>query len=180
MKMTAFWRFLDLFPSNEGHLLVIPKAHATYLSEMEPDTGMRVFAAAHRLAQAVRECGVRCEGVNLFLADGEAAGQEVFHTHLHVIPRFKGDAFRIRPGGKGMAERADLDRTAGMIRGRDGVIALTGYPGNRRLRDGISGAHKGRPYARCGLHTPVSPSRGKGRGAQYQVVYQPDGADSDG
>ena len=112
--------FLDLFPSNEGHLLVIPKAHATYLSEMEPDTGMRVFAAAHRLAQAVRESGVRCEGVNLFLADGEAAGQEVFHSHMHVIPRFRGDAFRIRPGGKGMAERADLDRTAGMIRGRMG------------------------------------------------------------
>lgn len=112
--------FLDLFPANEGHLLVIPKAHATYLSEMEPDTGQRVFAAAHRLAQAVRECGVRCEGINLFLADGEVAGQEVFHTHLHVIPRFRGDAFRLSPGGKSMAERADLDRTAEMIRGRMG------------------------------------------------------------
>lgn len=112
--------FLDLFPANEGHLLVIPKAHATYLSEMEPDTGRRVFAAAHRLAQAVRESGVRCEGINLFLADGEVAGQEVFHTHLHVIPRFTGDAFRLSLGNKGMAERADLDRTAEMIRGRMG------------------------------------------------------------
>ena len=112
--------FLDLFPANPGHLLVIPKAHATYLAEVEPEAGKRMFAAAHRLAQALRESGVRCEGVNLFLADGAVAGQEVFHTHLHVIPRFEGDAFRLSLGGKGMAERSDLDRTAEMIRGRLG------------------------------------------------------------
>ena len=112
--------FLDLFPANEGHMLVIPKAHATDLSELDPDTGQRMFAVAHRLAAAVRESGVRCEGINLLLSDGAAAGQEVFHVHLHVIPRFDGDAFQLSFGGKGMAERADLDRTAEKIRAKMG------------------------------------------------------------
>jgi histidine triad (HIT) family protein len=52
----------------------------------------------HRLAEALRASGLPCEGVNLFLADGEAAGQEVFHVHLHVFPRFAGDGFGFRFG----------------------------------------------------------------------------------
>ncbi|MFP4555065.1 MAG: HIT family protein [Actinomycetota bacterium] len=50
---------------------------------------------AQRLAAGLRLSGLRCEGVNLFYADGEAAGQEVFHSHLHVIPRYDGDPFQI-------------------------------------------------------------------------------------
>jgi histidine triad (HIT) family protein len=70
-----------------------------------------------RLTAAVRESGVRCEGVNLFLADGEAAGQEIPHVHLHVLPRYEGDPFRIdREGGWQQAERPELDRTAEAIR----------------------------------------------------------------
>jgi histidine triad (HIT) family protein len=46
-----------------------------------------------RKSSALRKCGVKCNGVNLFLADGEAAGQEVFHVHLHVFPRYSGDGF---------------------------------------------------------------------------------------
>ena len=108
--------FLDLFPVNEGHTLVIPKTHATYLNDMDADIGMRVFAAAQRLAQAVRDSGVRCEGVNLVLADGAAAGQEVFHVHLHVLPRYAGDQFGFRFGDKSQAAREDLEGTAEKIR----------------------------------------------------------------
>ena len=108
--------FLDLFPVNEGHTLVIPKTHATYLEDMDGDAGRHVFGTAHRLAQAVRESGVRCEGVNLFMADGAVAGQEVFHVHMHVIPRFEGDGFGLRFGDKSQADRDDLDRTAERIR----------------------------------------------------------------
>ena len=49
-----------------------------------------------RLNTAIRKSGLKAEGVNLFLADGEAAGQEVFHVHLHVIPRFKNDGFGLK------------------------------------------------------------------------------------
>ena len=71
-----------------------------------------------RLADALRRSGVRCEGVNLFLADGEAAGQEVFHVHLHVIPRFPGDGFgfRFAPGYFQLPGRDALDQVASAIR----------------------------------------------------------------
>ena len=58
-----------------------------------PESGKHIFAVAQTLASALRGSGIRCEGINLFLADGKAAMQEVFHFHLHVIPRFDGDGF---------------------------------------------------------------------------------------
>jgi len=90
--------FLDVSPINPGHTLVVPKRHATSLGEMPPRTGGRVFEAAMAVAVALRRSELRCEGVNLYLADGGAAGQEVPHVHLHVIPRFPGDGHRLRLG----------------------------------------------------------------------------------
>ena len=52
-----------------------------------------MFSMGMRVAAALRASDIQCEGVNFFLADGEAAGQEIFHAHLHVFPRFKGDGF---------------------------------------------------------------------------------------
>ena len=73
---------------------------------------------AHRLAAALRRSGVRCEGVNLFLADGEAATQEVFHVHLHVFPRFHGDGFGLTfgPDYTTRPPRSALDAVAAQIR----------------------------------------------------------------
>jgi diadenosine tetraphosphate (Ap4A) HIT family hydrolase len=71
-----------------------------------------------RLAEAIRHTDLRCEGINLFMADGRAAGQEVFHVHLHVIPRFSGDGFGFRFGpdyGRPVA-RTTLDGVAASIR----------------------------------------------------------------
>ena len=84
--------FMDVRPLTSGHLLVVPRVHAASLEVLDEDTGTLVFAVAHRLARALRNSAVPCEGVNLFLADGVAAGQEVFHVHLHVLPRWSGDA----------------------------------------------------------------------------------------
>ena len=75
-----------------------------------------MFTVAQRLAAALRVSVLLCEGVNLFLADGEAAGQEVFHIHLHVFPRFAGDSFRIRADWSVMPSRAELDEIAARIR----------------------------------------------------------------
>ena len=91
----ALLAFLDIRPVTTGHLMVIPKAHSPYLAALNEETGGRMFITAMRLAQALRTSGLPCEGINLFLADGEAAGQEVLHVHLHVFPRFAGDTFRI-------------------------------------------------------------------------------------
>lgn len=110
--------FMDIQPVNAGHLLVIPRAHASHLADLDPDTGGHMFRVGRDLAGALGASGVRCEGVNLFLADGEAAGQEVCHVHLHVIPRFRGDGFGFRfgPDYGFVPERDNLDQTAAAIR----------------------------------------------------------------
>lgn len=106
---------MDLHPVNAGHVLVIPKKHAASLAEMDEQTGMHVFRIAQRTAAAIRESGLKCEGINLFLADGEAAFQEVFHIHLHVFPRFEGDSFKISADWE-RAPRQELDAAALKIR----------------------------------------------------------------
>jgi histidine triad (HIT) family protein len=108
--------FLDIAPVNPGHLLVIPKAHAASLADLDENTGAHLFQISMRMAQALRQSGVRCEGVNLFLADGEAAFQEVFHVHLHVLPRFKGDPFKIDADWTIRPPREELDSIAAKIR----------------------------------------------------------------
>jgi histidine triad (HIT) family protein len=110
--------FMDIRPVNPGHLLVVPRAHARHLADMHLDTGAHLFCVGMRLAAALRRSGVRCEGVDLFLADGEAAGQEVFHVHLHVIPRYWSDGFGFRfgPGYDKLPARAELNDVAAGIR----------------------------------------------------------------
>lgn len=115
--------FMDLRLVTPGHLLVVPKAHAVGLEDLDEALGAQVWAAAHRLARALRRSPLRCEGVNLFLADGEAAFQEVFHVHLHVLPRFAGDGFRIHADWR-VRERSELDGTADAV--RTGLSALAG------------------------------------------------------
>jgi histidine triad (HIT) family protein len=112
--------FMDIQPVNAGHLLVVPLAHAADLAALEPETGAQLMRVAQRLAAAVRQSGVRCEGVDLFLADGAAAGQDVVHVHLHVIPRYAGDGFGFRfgPDYASLPPRAELDRVAAGVRGQ--------------------------------------------------------------
>jgi histidine triad (HIT) family protein len=90
--------FLDIRPINPGHTLVIPKEHSASLEELDPKLGGRLFQVAGRIAAALRKSGMRCEGINVWLADGKAAFQEVPHIHIHVIPRFEGDGLRLQTG----------------------------------------------------------------------------------
>ena len=110
--------FMDAQPVNPGHVLVIPKAHAAQLSDVDEETGCQVFKVAMRVSAGLRRSGVRCEGVNLLLADGEAASQDVFHVHLHVVPRFRGDGFGMRFGPHyGLRpDKKELDKIALDIR----------------------------------------------------------------
>ena len=109
--------FMDLVPVNPGHLLVIPNSHAASLAEVEAEAAAHMMRLGQRLAAGLRASGLRCEAVNLFLADGVEAGQEVFHAHLHVIPRFRGDRWSLSFGHDGRPRpRAELDETAARIR----------------------------------------------------------------
>lgn len=110
--------FMDIRPFNVGHVLVVPVHHAAYLADLDLDVGGKLFRIAQQIADATRRSGIRCEGINLFLADGAIAGQEVFHTHLHVIPRFDGDEFDLLDALASFVKvsRDQLDDTAANIR----------------------------------------------------------------
>ena len=94
--------FMDIRPVNPGH----------------EEVAGHIFKIGKRLARGLRRADLNCEGVNLHMADGSAAGQVVFHTHLHVIPRFGGDGlgFLIHGQGHVSPSREDLDETAGKIK----------------------------------------------------------------
>lgn len=110
--------FMDAHPINPGHLLVVPNRHASNLGEVDDEVSAHIFVVGRRLALALRRSGLRCSGVNLFVADGAAAGQTVFHSHLHVVPRYTGDGFGFHfpPGYSKGASRADLDAVAAKVR----------------------------------------------------------------
>lgn len=110
--------FMDIRPFNKGHLLVVPNTHTAYLDDLDPETGGYLFKVAQKLSKAIRKSVVKCEGIDLFLADGEVAGQEVFHLHIHVLPRYKGDGFGLKFGRdfEKLPERSDLDKVASDIK----------------------------------------------------------------
>jgi histidine triad (HIT) family protein len=111
--------FLDIRPVSPGHLLVVPNEHVVSVRDLAPETATRTFEVGRRLARVLGESDVvRADGVSFTIADGEAAGQDVFHAHLHVFPRFPGDGYRIgaeaweRPA----PTRAELDGIAEGLR----------------------------------------------------------------
>lgn len=109
---------MDIHPINPGHILVITNDHVPDLKGLKPDSGKHIFAVAQQLAGAVRNSGFQCEGVNLFLADGKAAMQDVFHFHLHVIPRYEGDGFgfQFSPRYAELPTRNELENNAYYIK----------------------------------------------------------------
>jgi histidine triad (HIT) family protein len=110
--------FMDIQPVNPGHVLIIPKTHAAQLSELDLETGGHMFKVSMHVAEALRQSGIKCEGVSLFLADGEAAFQDVFHVHQHVIPRFTGDGFGLKfgPNYGYKPNRKELDEIAKRVK----------------------------------------------------------------
>jgi histidine triad (HIT) family protein len=116
LESTTVLAIMDIDPVSPGHLLVIPKRHLADLADLTDELAGEMFSVARRLAAALRRSGVRCEGVNLFYADGEAAFQEVFHSHLHVFPRFGGDGFIINANWGSAPSRSELDDLAEAIR----------------------------------------------------------------
>jgi len=110
--------FMDIHQPTAGKVLVVPNRHAASLAELPAETAGHMFQVAQRIAAALRRSGLPCEGINLFLADGRAAGQEVFHVHLHVLPRVAGDGIGLRfgPGHARFPPRPELDRLAAQIR----------------------------------------------------------------
>ncbi|WP_370962434.1 HIT family protein [Amycolatopsis sp. cg9] len=110
-----FVAIADLRPVTTGHLLVLPRAHSADLAALPAETGSRLFTVAQTLAAALRRTDLPCEGVNLYLADGKAAGQEIPHVHLHVIPRHAGDGFVMNADWR-VRSREELTEVAAKVK----------------------------------------------------------------
>ncbi|MGH0028350.1 MAG: HIT family protein [Myxococcota bacterium] len=96
--------FMDIFPVADGHTLVIPKRHATNLLETDEQDLAAVAARTRPLAAAMHRL-LGPDGIGVFQLNGAAAGQTVFHYHMHLIPRMQGDSLQIHSRTPGDPKR---------------------------------------------------------------------------
>lgn len=92
--------FLDIHPVNIGHTLVVPKAHHVNLYDTEDGTLTHMMIVAKKLSVAIKGA-LGADGVNIEMNNDPAAGQIIFHTHVHIVPRFEGDGFKHWHGARG-------------------------------------------------------------------------------
>src|SRR4051812_48802844 len=108
--------FMGIQPVNNGHVLVATREHYSSLADVPEELAMHLFHVALELAPVVRKI-TGAQGLNIVVNSGAAAGQDVLHYHVHVIPRYRGDGFDIQlpfPGSS-LPDRTVLDATAARI-----------------------------------------------------------------
>ena len=100
---------LDLGPATKGHALILPKEHYANIYEIDEEVAGRAFKLAKKMVTKLTEV-LGCDGYNIVQNNGEAAGQTVFHFHIHLIPRMKHDKIGVtwKPGTLSDADREDL------------------------------------------------------------------------
>ena len=108
--------FMDIQPVNAGHVLVVPREHFESLEDVPHSLATHLFDIARQLAPVVKHDG-GADGMNILVNSGAAAGQDVFHYHVHLIPRCRGDGFDIPLpfAGSQMPDRTVLDANAARI-----------------------------------------------------------------
>lgn len=100
---------LDVGPAAKGHMLVLPKQHFANLYEMPDELAGKAFILAKKMAGKMKKA-LNCDGINVLQNNGEAAGQTVFHFHIHLIPRYRNDMLKIgwKPGELTQSDKAEL------------------------------------------------------------------------
>lgn len=86
---------LDIAPASKGHAIVLPKNHAADLFKLSEEDASKIFVVAKKVASAMNQV-LGCDGFNIVQNNGKAAGQTVFHLHVHLIPRYVGDTVDIK------------------------------------------------------------------------------------
>ena len=94
-----FLTFLDISPINKGHVLVIPKEHYENFLETPAELLAEMAKVVKKVGEAVRQA-TGAEGINFGVNNGKAAGQIIFHTHWHIIPRFFNDGLKLWGSGQ--------------------------------------------------------------------------------
>ena len=100
---------LDLGPASKGHALILPKSHAANIYELSDEMAAKAMILAKKMATAMT-AALKCDGFNIVQNNGECAGQTVFHFHMHLIPRYKGDQVGItwQPGELSDADKEEI------------------------------------------------------------------------
>lgn len=106
--------FLDVNAIADGHTLVIPRRHHPHLTDMDDEETAAMFTTVRRVASAI-ESAIDPDGINVFQSNGRAAGQDVFHVHAHVVPRYADDGFGFAPSRYAL-EPDEGERIAGRLR----------------------------------------------------------------
>lgn len=106
---------LDLGPASKGHALILPKEHFKDVCELDEKVAAKILPLGAKIGTAMKK-SLGCAGFNLVQNNGEAAGQTVFHFHVHVIPRYEGGP-QIVTWTPGTASQEDLAETAKKIQG---------------------------------------------------------------
>lgn len=106
--------FLDIRPLSVGHTLVIPKKHYVDIFDIPADVQAKVYAVAQKVAFAVKKV-TGADGISVIQQNGKAAGQDIFHLHVHVVPRFNGVALP-RFSDLELAERSALDELSKKVK----------------------------------------------------------------
>jgi histidine triad (HIT) family protein len=107
--------FMDIGPIIKGHTLVIPKTCYDPVTETPDEVVAKLFKVAKRIAAAQMN-GLGADGVNIIQNNGAAAGQEVPHIHIHVIPRFEGDGHHWNWNAKRYDDPGEMEQMASKIR----------------------------------------------------------------
>jgi histidine triad (HIT) family protein len=108
--------FLDIYPINPGHVLIVPNRHSERFFSLEPSEASHLMEVGHKIYHAIRNTDLKVEAANFFLSDGSIAGQEVGHVHLHLVPRFEGDQHRLGFAPRKTMTSEALDKVAEKIR----------------------------------------------------------------
>lgn len=86
---------LDISPAAKGHAILLVKQHVANVFELDAEIAGNVFSVVPKVARALKE-ELGCDGMNILQNNGVAAGQTVFHLHIHFIPRWKNDSIQIK------------------------------------------------------------------------------------
>ena len=86
----SFRVILDISPASKGHAIILPKNHAANLYELSDEDASKIMLVAKKVATVLKDV-LHCDGMNILQNNGEAAGQTVFHLHVHLIPRYEND-----------------------------------------------------------------------------------------
>ena len=157
--------FMDIQPVNPGHVLVVPREHHESLFDVPRELGAHLFAVTMRVASAVKRV-TQCEGMNIIVSSGAAAGQDELHYHVHIIPRREGDGFDVQLPFEGseMPDRTLLDATAARISAALRDPMRHERPHTGRAGDAGRTSEKSRTTTRTESRTGKRPSGGPNSG----------------